>query len=127
MVYPNTKRGAGMLVRRRRVNLCTCRLILRAMLAAMLIGILPKGAAAIVPIRDDHGGNIGAYWSRYMTLRDTGEQIVIDGTDGGMGYRKGTPSTHLSKRRFREQILTKILNHSRLDLGIDFISDRQRA
>jgi hypothetical protein len=49
-------------------------------IAAILIAALPKIAAAVVRITDDHGGNIGAYWSRYMTLRDAGEQIVIDGT-----------------------------------------------
>jgi hypothetical protein len=37
-------------------------------------------AAALVRITDDRGGNIGVYWSRYTTLRDAGEQIIIDGT-----------------------------------------------
>ena len=31
-------------------------------------------------IRDDGGGNIGEYWSRYTALRDAGDQIIIDGT-----------------------------------------------
>jgi hypothetical protein len=48
--------------------------------AAFAISALPKSAAAVVRITDDRGGNIGAYWSRYMALRDAGEQIVIDGT-----------------------------------------------
>jgi len=48
-------------------------------LAAILIGV-PGTAAAVVRISDDRGGNIGVYWSRYMALRDAGEQIVIDGT-----------------------------------------------
>ena len=39
-----------------------------------------ESAAAVVRITDDRGGNIGAYWSRYMALRDAGEQIIIDGT-----------------------------------------------
>jgi hypothetical protein len=39
-----------------------------------------KIAVAVVRITDDRGGNIGAYWSRYMALRDAGEQIIIDGT-----------------------------------------------
>ena len=39
-----------------------------------------KNAAAGVRITDDRGGNIGAYWSRYMALRDAGEEIIIDGT-----------------------------------------------
>jgi hypothetical protein len=47
--------------------------------ASLAIAPLPTTAAAIVRITDDHGGNIGAHWSRYMALRDTGEQIVIDG------------------------------------------------
>jgi hypothetical protein len=46
----------------------------------MLLGGLAQTAAAVVRITDDHGGNIGAYWSRYMALRDPGEQIIIDGT-----------------------------------------------
>jgi hypothetical protein len=36
-------------------------------------------ATATVIIKDDHGGNIGVYWSRYSALRDMGEKIVIDG------------------------------------------------
>jgi hypothetical protein len=49
-------------------------------LAAILIGAFASDAVAVVRITDDRGGNIGAYWSRYIALRDTGEQIVIDGT-----------------------------------------------
>src|SRR5262249_6124140 len=56
------------------------RLIVRAALVASLMWVLPKIAGAVVRITDDRGGNIGAYWSRYMALRDAGEQIVIDGT-----------------------------------------------
>ena len=48
-------------------------------LGALLIVAVPTTAAAMVRIADDHGGNMGAYWSRYMTLRDSGEQITIDG------------------------------------------------
>jgi hypothetical protein len=40
---------------------------------------LAGAAGAVVRIADDRGGNIGAYWSRYMALRDAGEQIIIDG------------------------------------------------
>lgn len=36
-------------------------------------------AAAVVRISDDHGGNIGAYWSRYTALRASSDQVVIDG------------------------------------------------
>lgn len=49
-------------------------------LVLMLIWLLTKTAVAAVRITDDRGGNIGAYWSRYMALRDAGEQIIIDGT-----------------------------------------------
>lgn len=41
---------------------------------------LPQAAAASVRIADDGGGNIGQYWARYMAIRDSGEQVVIDGT-----------------------------------------------
>jgi hypothetical protein len=47
--------------------------------AAILSSAFPNSAAAVVRITDDRGGNIGAYWSRYMVIRDSGEQIVIDG------------------------------------------------
>jgi hypothetical protein len=49
-------------------------------LAALLIAAPPTTAAAMVRIADDHGGNVGAYWSRYIALRDNGDQIIIDGT-----------------------------------------------
>jgi hypothetical protein len=45
-------------------------LALTIALALILIWVLPRTAAAIV---------IGAYWSRYMALRDAGEQVIIDG------------------------------------------------
>jgi hypothetical protein len=48
-------------------------------LAAILIAAWPAGAFAAVRIADDEGGNIGAYWSRFVALRDSGEQVVIDG------------------------------------------------
>ena len=55
-------------------------LALSSAVAPLLTVALATTATAIVRITDDHGGNMGAYWSRYMALRDTGEQIVIDGT-----------------------------------------------
>jgi hypothetical protein len=48
-------------------------------LTAFLLAALPGTAAAVVRIADDRGGNIGVYWSRYIALRDAGDQIVIDG------------------------------------------------
>lgn len=54
---------------------------LLAMLSAAtaLIAVSPRTAAALVRITDDQGGNIGEYWSRFMALRDAGDQVVIDG------------------------------------------------
>lgn len=52
-------------------------------IALALLAMLPlakSSAAAAIRITDDRGGNIGAYWSRYMAIRDAGEQIIIDGT-----------------------------------------------
>jgi hypothetical protein len=48
-------------------------------LIALLIGTPPRTAAATVRIADDEGGKIGDYWSRYMALQASGEQVVIDG------------------------------------------------
>jgi hypothetical protein len=56
------------------------RIALTIPLTSVFIWGLPQTAAAVVRITDDRGGNIGAYWSRYMALRDAGEQIIIDGT-----------------------------------------------
>jgi hypothetical protein len=49
-------------------------------LSAIIAAPIGNCAAAVVRITDDHGGNIGAYWSRYTALRANGDQIVIDGT-----------------------------------------------
>src|SRR6516164_7436157 len=49
-------------------------------LALILMGGSAENAAAVIRITDEHGGNIGAYWSRYMALGDAGEEIIIDGT-----------------------------------------------
>jgi hypothetical protein len=45
----------------------------------LLIAAQAAMAIAMVRITDDRGGNVGAYLLRYMALRDSGEQIVIDG------------------------------------------------
>jgi len=45
-------------------------------LTTPFIGALPKTATAIVRITDDPDGNIGAYWSRYMSIRGSGDRIV---------------------------------------------------
>jgi hypothetical protein len=56
------------------------RLAYTIVLALLLMWELAASAAAAVRITDDRGGNIGVYWSRYMAVRDAGEQIIIDGT-----------------------------------------------
>ena len=48
-------------------------------LSSLLIATMATSATAAVIIKDDHGGNIGAYWSRYSALRDMREEIIIDG------------------------------------------------
>lgn len=50
-----------------------------AILVAALVAV-SWPASATVRITDDEGGQIGAYWTRYMALRASGEQVVIDGT-----------------------------------------------
>ena len=55
----------------------------RAVLFCLWVAFTPalsQAAAASVRIADDRGGNIGQYWARYMAIRDSGEQVVIDGT-----------------------------------------------
>lgn len=48
-------------------------------LLPLLVVTIATTAAATVVIKDDHGGNIGVYWSRYTALRDMGESVIIDG------------------------------------------------
>lgn len=48
-------------------------LILQAALVA------PSIAAGQVTIKDDYGGNIGEYWSRFTAIRDAKEWVVVDG------------------------------------------------
>ena len=48
--------------------------------AALLAVLWPIPAAAAVRIADDEGGNIGAYYARFTALRDSGDDVVIDGT-----------------------------------------------
>jgi hypothetical protein len=55
------------------------RIVFTTALTLILMWGLAENTAAVVRITSDRGGNIGAYWSRYMALRDAGEQIVIDG------------------------------------------------
>lgn len=48
-------------------------------IAAFYAAAIPQTKAADFRITDDHGGNIGAYWSRYKALRDTKARVIIDG------------------------------------------------
>jgi len=51
-----------------------------AVFAVLLVALLGSaGASATLRITDDRGGNIGAYWSRYVAARDADEQVIIDG------------------------------------------------
>lgn len=50
-----------------------------ALVYLLIVVTLPVISAAAVIIKDDRGGNIGAYWSRFIALRETGERVVIDG------------------------------------------------
>lgn len=50
-----------------------------ACLALLVILVGSHGARAALRITDDHGGNIGDYWSRYMAAREANEQVIIDG------------------------------------------------
>jgi hypothetical protein len=72
-------RHADVLAEERRPYAWSRHLAFTIALGGFLIWTLPKTAAADVRITDDHGGNIGAYWSRYMALKDAGEHIIIDG------------------------------------------------
>jgi hypothetical protein len=49
-------------------------------LGVTLAVALPRALIAAVRISGDEGGNIGQYWARYMAVRNSGEQVVIDGT-----------------------------------------------
>jgi hypothetical protein len=51
-----------------------------ACLALLGIFVTSPSTRAALRITDDHGGNIGAYWSRFSAVRDSNEQVIIDGT-----------------------------------------------
>jgi hypothetical protein len=56
------------------------RLAVAALVTGLTLTTIATPTSAVVRIRDDRGGNIGAYWSRFSALRDMGEKIIIDGT-----------------------------------------------
>jgi hypothetical protein len=58
------------------------RLVRSSIAACLVLLVTPlswQGASATLRITDDRGGNIGAYWSRYIAARDSNEQVIIDG------------------------------------------------
>ena len=56
------------------------KLAIAASFAAAAVAAIANPDAASVRITNDGGGNIGVYWSRFMALRDSGQNVVIDGT-----------------------------------------------
>jgi hypothetical protein len=50
-----------------------------AISAIMLILLSIESASATVRIYDDRGGQIGNYLAKYQALRESGEQVVVDG------------------------------------------------
>lgn len=45
-----------------------------------LVSTQPMASVPVVRITNDEGGNIGVYWSRFMAIRKSGEEVIIDGT-----------------------------------------------
>lgn len=41
--------------------------------------VVPAVAASVVIIKNDRGGNIGQYWTRFTAIRDAKERVIIDG------------------------------------------------
>jgi hypothetical protein len=74
MDVPAHERGRFALQGRRALPL-----IATLWLAAVSIGAVPNSVAPAIRITDDQGGNIGQYWSRFIAIRDAGNQVVIDG------------------------------------------------
>lgn len=56
------------------------KLAIAVSIAALSAAAAAKSTAATVRITNDHGGKIGIYWSRYTAIRDSGNQVIIDGT-----------------------------------------------
>jgi hypothetical protein len=65
--------------------------ILKSALFYFCVGMMPITPPALTSasaqsggpslrIVDDRGGNIGQYWARYMAVRDSGQQVIIDGS-----------------------------------------------
>ena len=71
--------GLRRVLRLRQWLSCAAMLVCAISIAPFLATTIPTPATATVIIKDDHGGNIGVYWSRYAALRDMGQEIIIDG------------------------------------------------
>ena len=65
---------------RQRGRLLLAALVIATSIAAAPLTLGANSALASVRITNDKGGNIGAYWSRFRALRDSGQNVVIDGT-----------------------------------------------
>src|SRR5947209_2755745 len=50
-----------------------------ALFGAAVLALAPACARATVLIGDDAGGPVGGYMQRYASIRDSGEDVVIDG------------------------------------------------
>jgi len=55
-------------------------LVIATSITAAAAAAAVNPTAATVRITNDGGGNIGVYWSRFVALRDSGQNVVIDGT-----------------------------------------------
>lgn len=54
--------------------------MIRSSALALILSFLIIGkVTAAIRIGDDGGGNIGSYYSRFSAVRNSGEQVVIDG------------------------------------------------
>ena len=71
--------GCALRALRRSGYWCVGRAAVIVHLVLLLSLVGSQGAWATLRITDDRGGNIGAYWSRYIAARDSNEQVIIDG------------------------------------------------
>ena len=60
---------------------CGVNTLFRRAALALALSVTAAGpASAATRIGNDDGGNIGSYYSRFVALRNTGEQVIIDGS-----------------------------------------------
>jgi hypothetical protein len=65
---------------RQRGCLLLAALVIVTSIAAAPLALGANPVLAGVRIANDKGGNIGVYWSRFTALRDSGQNVIIDGT-----------------------------------------------